>query len=167
MIFVVTWRETAEAHFASQNIFLFGNPLHCYLLLKRTVCFKLAYYSLLLRTLCLTECLAAWNTLLSNPLCFLEPLTPQHNLLLNTLCSIAHFAPWNTFLPGILCSLEHSAPQPHLLFRTLCFSAHFAPQHTLLLSPLYSITHFATWNTLPERIYNSHYGNGVPAMFTS
>ena len=23
------------------------------------------------------------------------------------------------------------------------------------------------WETLPERIYNSHYGNGVPAMFTS
>ena len=23
------------------------------------------------------------------------------------------------------------------------------------------------WLTLPERIYNSHYGNGVPAMFIS
>ena len=54
----------AEAHFASQNILLFGNPLHCYLLLKRTVCFKLACYSLLLNTLYPSALFAYWNIFL-------------------------------------------------------------------------------------------------------
>ena len=54
----------AEAHFASQNILLFWNPLHCYLLLKRTVCFKLACYSLHLNTLYPSAHFAYWNIFL-------------------------------------------------------------------------------------------------------
>ena len=36
----------------------------------------------------------------------------------------------------------------------------------LLRMPSSLVNHNLT-KTLPERIYNSHYGNGVPAMFTS
>ena len=31
----------------------------------------------------------------------------------------------------------------------------------------YSLHMFLGLDTMPERIYNSHYSNGVPAMFTS
>ena len=37
-----TMIPAADAHFASKNTLLKRNTLHCYILLKRTVCFKLA-----------------------------------------------------------------------------------------------------------------------------
>ena len=84
----------AEAHFASQNMLLLGNTLHCELLLKRTVFFKSAPYSLLLNTLYPSSHFAYWNifllgTLLSNPLCFLQPFAAHHTLLLSPLYSLS------------------------------------------------------------------------------
>ena len=36
-----------------------------------------------------------------------------------------------------------------------------------LLVILAVVNNKSKYSTMPERIYNSHYGNGVPAMFTS
>jgi hypothetical protein len=78
----------AEAHFASQSILLFGNPLHCYLLLKRTVSFKLACYSLLLNTLCFSR---AEHTLQPNTLC-------KVTIYSSALFALLPFAQKNSFL---------------------------------------------------------------------
>ena len=56
-------------HFAKSQ-FTPQHPLHCYLLLKRTVCFKLACYSLLLNTLYPAAHFAYWNDFLLGTLCF-------------------------------------------------------------------------------------------------
>ena len=70
----------AEAHFASKNTLLKRNTLHCYILLKRTVCFKLACYSLLFNTLYpsthFASCILLLNTHSSS-----KNLAPQHTLL--------------------------------------------------------------------------------------
>ena len=100
----------AEAHFASKNTLLKRNTLHCYILLKRTVCFKLACYSLLFNTLYPSTPVAPQNTLLLNTLCFKEHFTPQNTLLLSTLCFKEHFTPRNTLLLRTLYSLAHFAP---------------------------------------------------------
>ena len=78
----------AEAHFAFQSILLFGNPLHCYLLLKRTVSFKLACYSLLLNTLCFSR---AEHTLQPNTLC-------KVTIYSSALFALLPFAQKNSFL---------------------------------------------------------------------
>ena len=63
----------ADAHFASKNTLLKRNTLHCYILLKRTVCFKLACYSLLFNTLYPSTHFASWNVFLLGTLCSLTP----------------------------------------------------------------------------------------------
>ena len=114
-------QTTADAHFTSKNTLLKRNTLHCYILLKRTVCFKLACYSLLFNTLYPSTHFASWNVFSS------AQFASQHPLLLKTPCSSTHFASQHT-----------------LLLRTLCSSAHFASKNTLLLRTLYSSTHFAS-----------------------
>ena len=59
----------SPTHFAKSQ-FTPQHPLHCYLLLKRTVCFKLACYSLLLNTLYPSAHFAYWNNFLLGTLCF-------------------------------------------------------------------------------------------------
>ena len=122
---------SADAHFASKNTLLKRNTLHCYILLKRTVCFKLACYSLLFNTLYPSTHFASWNIFLLSTVCFSTPFAPQNTLLLNTLCFSAHSAPQNT-----------------LLLSSLCFKDYFTPQNTLLLNTLCFLTPFAPWNTL-------------------
>merc|ERR1739846_161451 len=103
----------ADAHIASKNTLLKRNTLHCYILLKRTVCFKLACYSLLFKTLYPSTHFASWNVFLLSTVCFSTPFAPQNTPPLST-----------------LCSSEHPAPQHTLLQRTLHSSEHFNPQHT-------------------------------------
>ena len=138
----------ADAHFASKNTLLKRNTLHCYILLKRTVCFKLACYSLLFNTLYPSTHFASWNVFLLSTVCFSTPFAPQNTLLLNTLCFSAHSAPQNTLLLSTLCFKEHFTPRNTLLLNTLCFLTPFAPWNTLLLRTLCSLTPFAPWNTL-------------------
>merc|ERR1712051_1057661 len=127
----------ADAHFASKNTLLKRNTLHCYILLKRTVCFKLAYYSLLFNTLYPSTHFASLNVFLLSTICFSAHSVPQNTLLLSTLCFKEHFTPRNT-----------------LLLNTLCFLTPFAPWNTLLLRTLCSLTPFAPWNTLLLRIFS-------------
>ena len=95
----------ADAHFASKNTLLKRNTLHCYILLKRTVCFKLACYSLLFNTLYPSTHFASCNVFLLSTVCFSTPFASHNTLLLNTLCFSAHSAPQNTLLLSTLCSL--------------------------------------------------------------
>ena len=81
----------AEAHFASQNMLLLGNTLHCELLLKRTVFFKSASYSLLLNTLYPSAHFAYWNIFLLGTLCSPTLFASFNPLLLITLCFSGHF----------------------------------------------------------------------------
>ena len=62
----------SPTHFAKSQ-FTPQHPLHCYLLLKRTVCFKLACYSLLLNTLYPSAHFAYWNIFLLGTLCSPTP----------------------------------------------------------------------------------------------
>ncbi len=144
----------ADAHFASKNTLLKRNTLHCYILLKRTVHFKLACYSLLFNTLYPSTHFASWNVFLLSTVCFSTPFAPQNTLLLNTLCFSAHSAPQNTLLLSTLCFKEHFTPRNTLLLNTLCFLTPFAPWNTLLLRTLCSLTPFAPWNTLLLRIFS-------------
>ena len=120
--------KLADAHFASKNTLLKRHTLHCYILLKRTVCFKLACYSLLFNTLYPSTPVAPQNTLLSTH------FASKNILLLITLCSSAHFASKNILLVGTLYSSAHFASKNILLhillLRTLYSSKHFTPQHT-------------------------------------
>ena len=169
----------ADAHFASKNTLLKRNTLHCYILLKRTVCFKLACYSLLFNTLYPSTHFASWNVFLLgtlcsptpfasknpfllNTVCFSTPFAPQNTLLLNTLCSSAHCAPQNTLLLSTLCFKEHFTPWNTLLLNTLCFKEHFTPRNTLLLRTFYSLAHFAPWNTLILKIFAMPWFTNIP-----
>ena len=143
----------ADAHFASKNTLLKRNTLHCYILLKRTVCFKLACYSLLFNTLYPSTHFASWNVFLLGTLCPPTPFASQNPFLLSTVCFSTPVAPQNTLLLNTLCSSAHCAPQNTLLLSTLCFKEHFTPRNTLLLRTLYSLAHFAPWNTLLPKIF--------------
>ena len=143
----------ADAHFASKNTLLKRNTLHCYILLKRTVCFKLACYSLLFNTLYPSTHFASWNVFLLGTLCPPTPFTSQNPFLLSTVCFSTAIAPQNTLLLNTLCSSAHCTPQHTLLLSTLCFKEHFTPRNTLLLRTLYSLAHFAPWNTLLPRVF--------------
>ena len=156
------WEFKADAHFASKNTLLKRNTLHCYILLKRTVCFKLACYSLLFNTLYPSTHFASWNVFLLSTVCFSTPFAPQNTLLLNTLCFSAHSAPQNTLLLSTLCFKEHFTPRNTLLLNTLCFLTPFAPWNTLLLRTLCSLTPFAPWNTLLLRIFSMPWFTYMP-----
>ena len=98
----------SPTHFAKSQ-FTPQHPLHCYLLLKRTVCFKLACYSLLLNTLYPSAHFAYWNNFLLGTLCFQTLFASQNPFLLSTICFSTHFAPQPTLLVSPLCTLEHFA----------------------------------------------------------
>ena len=82
----------SPTHFAKSQ-FTPQHPLHCYLLLKRTVCFKLACYSLLLNTLYPSAHFAYWNIFLLGTLCSPTLFASYNPLLLSTPCFSAHFTP--------------------------------------------------------------------------
>ena len=105
---LVKW--LADAHFASKNTSLKRNTMHCYILLKRTVCFKLACYSLLFNTLYPSTHFASWNVFLLGTLCSPTPFASKNPFLLNTVCFSTPFAPQNTLLLNTLCSSAHCAP---------------------------------------------------------
>ena len=154
------WRTLCfKEHFTQNTHFA------CYILLKRTVCFKLACYSLLFNTLYPSTHFASWNVFLLSTVCFSTPFAPQNTLLLNTLCFSAHSAPQNTLLLSTLCFKEHFTPRNTLLLNTLCFLTPFAPWNTLLLRTLCFLTPFAPWNTFALSLCTRFSNFGFRSLF--
>ena len=99
----------SPTHFAKSQ-FTPQHPLHCYLLLKRTVCSS--------------------NWLVT--VCSLTHFTPQHTLPTGIIFSLEHSASKPSLLPRTLFSSAQFASQHTLLLSPLYLLVHFAPWNTLL-----------------------------------